>query len=146
MELKDAAITIVLAAIVLSVGAITVFGLDNSDTKPEYVTGLAVFVNDDGTEATHVRGAIYNEAGYMVATTPEYEIVGDSWNIMYFNRAQRISTSDSSYILAIQGDGTISVPTTGEDYIFEEATYGTFPGSLEDISCADDLSIYALYQ
>jgi hypothetical protein len=146
MEMTKTVVAIIAAVLVLGFGSMAVFGLASQDTRPEYVKGITVYVNADGTDATHIKGAIYNANGYLVATTNAYEIVGDSWNVLYLPSDVRLDTKDRSYILTVQGDGDISVPSSGEDYITEAATYGTFPASLSDITSTSDLSIYAIYR
>ncbi|AKB19071.1 MULTISPECIES: hypothetical protein [Methanosarcina] len=122
--------------------------LDGSTKFEENVAGIAVFVNDAGTDATYVRGAIYSANGDLLGITEEVELVRDSWNVLAFPHDIRIDTKDQqNYILAVQGDGQINVPADGENYILQEADYGTFPGNLEGYEGNESkLSIYAIYR
>lgn len=146
MELKNIFITIIVSILILSFGTIVIMNLNSDDNRPEYIKAIAVYVNEEGTDANHIRGALYNNNGYMLASTPEYEIVENSWNVLYFQYPVKVDTKDQSYILAVQGDGDISIPASGADYIVEDATYGTFPATLNDTTSTDTLSIYAVYR
>jgi len=146
MEIGKTTIAILTGVIILLVGTVVVFNVADSDSRPEYVRGICVFVNGDGTDATYIQGALYDSAGNLLGTTNTYEIVEDSWNVLYCSSDIRIETKNTAFILAVQGDGGISVPCTGEDYISENSTYGSFPVDIIDTECTSDLSIYILYR
>ena len=121
--------------------------LDGSTKFEENVAGIAVFVNDAGTDATYVRGAIYSANGDLLGITEEVELVRDSWNVLAFPHDIRIDTKDQqNYILAVQGDGQKCSCRRGELFL-QEADYGTFPGNLEGYEGNESkLSIYAIYR
>jgi len=146
MEIPKTVMTIIAAVLIFSVGSLVVLAVANSDSRPEYVSAISVYINADGTDATHIQGALYSENGALRSTTNQYELVEDSWNVLYFPNPVRVDTKDSNYILTVQGDGSISIPSTGSGYISEPATYGNFPGTINNLTSTSDLSIYAIYQ
>jgi hypothetical protein len=146
MEMSKTIAAVIAAVLILGFGSMMVFGVAGQDSRPEFVKGLTVYVNGEGTDATYIRGAIYNSNGFLLATTPQYEIVEDSWNVLYFSGDIKLDPKDSSYVLTVQGDGDISVPSNGEGYITEASTYGSFPSSIDNITSTSDLSIYAVYR
>lgn len=146
MDFVKVTVTVIAAVLALALATMVISSIDDSTQYAEDVSGIAAFVNDEGTTATYLQGAIYSADGSLMGTTGQIEFVRDSWNTMRFSRPIRIDTKDNNFILAVQGDGQISVPADGENYIVQDAEYGTFPAQLDGYAGNDSkLSIYAIY-
>ena len=59
MEIPKTVMTIIAAVLIFSVGSLVVLAVANSDSRPEYVSAISVYINADGTDATHIQGALY---------------------------------------------------------------------------------------
>ncbi len=146
--MKNIIITILVVVITLSIGSMIIFNLDALQENEKPISGISVFVNDADTTATYATAAIYRADGSLLATTNEKELVMDSWNILSFQDPVQVNAdNEEQYIIMVSGNGDISIPSTGEDYISQATDgYGSFPDTLSDFSgSSSKLSIYAIY-
>lgn len=142
---QNITIAIVVSAIILTIGTVVVFNLDSQTQMDKRISGIAVYVNGEDTTATHIKCAIYTANGERIGVTNEVEFVRDSWNWLPINGVV-IPTRDREYILAVQGDGDVSIPANGNEFIINEGDYGAFPTELKNLEGGSSLSIYAIYE
>jgi hypothetical protein len=112
------------------------------------VESISVFVLDEGTTATHVTCAIYDETTQrIIAQTEEQLITTDAWNVCSFSVPPKIDVPDQ-YILVAFADGDIAIPADGTNYISDTGnTYDAFPTVIDYAGTEDSvMSIYAIYE
>lgn len=114
----------------------------------QHVESISVFVLDEGTTATHVTCAIYDEnTKRIIATTEEQLITPDAWNVCSFSVPPKVDVPNE-YILVAFADSDIAIPADGTNYVTDTGeTYDTFPTMIDYAGTEDSLmSIYAIYQ
>ena len=82
----------------------------------------------------------------MIATTEEQLVTANEWNVCSFENNVNVEPGDD-YILVAFGNGNLSVPTDGSNYIIDSGnTYDSFPTTIDYAGTeTSELSIYALY-
>ena len=122
--------------------------IDSISFGDKTIESINVFVLDEGTTATHVTCAIYEESSKrLIADTEEQLITTDAWVVCTFGIPPTIAT-DKDYILVAFADGDISIPSDGMNYITDSGnTYNNFPSYIDYAGTEDSiLSIYAVYE
>lgn len=122
--------------------------VDSATYGDQTVEAINVFVLAEGTTATHVTCAIYDEdTKRRIAVTEEQLITEDAWNVCSFTVPHKISTPDR-YILVAFADGDIVIPADGTNYVTDSGnTYNSFPVYIDYAGTeSSTLSIYAVYE
>jgi len=122
--------------------------IDSTTYGDHTVEAINVFVLDEGTTATHVTCAIYDEdTNRRIAVTEEQLITPDAWNVCSFSVPPNIGVPDR-YILVAFADGDIAIPADGTNYVTDTGnTYDSFPVTIDYAGTETSImSIYAVYQ
>lgn len=122
--------------------------IDSTTYGDQTVEAINVFVLAEGTTATHVTCAIYDEdTKRRIAVTEEQLITQDAWNVCSFSIPPKISTPDR-YILVAFADGDIAIPADGTNYVTDSGnTYNSFPVYIDYAGTeTSTMSIYAVYE